>query len=195
MNLKNFSNWQDGLRDMDPPARQRLLLIITGIVVGIWAGNRLVLAPLGKMWDARAERIVKLRKQLVNGEQLLQREASVRDRWQQMKTNALPSSVSQAEGKMLGAFDRWSRDSQISVTSVKPQWKRNADDYASLECRVDASGSLSAITRFLFEIEQDPLGMKVDVVELSSRDTTGAQLSLGLQVSGLILNPTDRVSP
>lgn len=194
MNLKNISHWRDRLSDLDPPARQRLLLIITGIVVGLWAGNRLVYVPLAKAWDARSARIASLRKQVADGELLLQREVGIRERWQQMQSNSLPSSVSLAEGKMLGAFDRWSRDSQISVTSVKPQWKRSADDYASLECRVDATGSLSAITRFLYEIEQDPLGMKVDIVELNARDTTGAQLSLGLQVSGLILNPTDRVS-
>jgi len=201
MKLPDFSQWQDSLRDMDAPARQRLLIIVTGIVVGLWVGNQMLLAPLEKSWKARSERIAKLRQQLAAGEQLLQRESGVRGQtglraeWQQMQSNALPSSVSQAEGKMLEAFDRWSRDSQISVTSVKPQWKRNDDNYASLECRVDATGSLSAITRFLYEIEHDSLAMKVDIVELNSRDSTGAQLGLSLQVNGLVLNPTDRLTP
>lgn len=198
MNLKFLTQWRQRYADLDGPGRQRLLIIVTSIIVGLWVGDNLVLSPLVKAWNGRSDRIVRLRKQVADGEQLLRRESGkdgIRTRWQEMQSNALPSSVSQAEGRMLGAFDRWSRDSQISVSSVKPQWKRTADDYASLECRVDATGSLSAITRFIYEIEQDPLGMKVDIVELNSRDNNGAQLSLGLQVNGLVLNPTDHTSP
>lgn len=55
------------------------------------------------------------------------------------------------------------------------------------ECRADAAGNLSALTRFLYQAEADPLAIKVDVVELTARDTDGEQLTLGLQVSGLLL--------
>ena len=194
MNIKSLSNWSYNLKELDGAQRQRLLIVVTSAVVGLWAGDKLILGPLLKSWSARSERIQQMRKQIADGEQLLQRESGIRTRWEQMETNALPSSVSQAEGKMLGAIDRWSRTSQISVTSVKPQWKRN-DEFAALECRVDASGSLATITRFLFEIEQDPQAMKVDIVELNSRETTGGQISLGLQINGLVLNPEDRVAP
>jgi hypothetical protein len=38
-------------------------------------------------------------------------------------------------------------------------------------------------------VEGSPMGLKVDSVELSTRDDRGSQLALGLTVSGLILNP------
>jgi hypothetical protein len=109
-----------------------------------------------------------------------------------MRTNTLPTEVSVAEGRLLGAFDGWSRESRVSITSIKPQWKRNEDDYMTLECRVDAAGSLSTITRFLYEVEHDPMALRVDSVELNARDTTGGQLTLGLLVSGLVLTPESR---
>ena len=59
----------------------------------------------------------------------------------------------------------------------------------TVECRADAFGSLQAITRFLYEIERDPLALKIESVEINARDRAGQQLSLGLQVSGLRLNP------
>ena len=59
----------------------------------------------------------------------------------------------------------------------------------TFECRVDASGTLPALTRFLYEVEQDPLALKVESVEITSRDNNGQQLSLALQVSGLMLEP------
>ena len=194
MNLNSLTQWRQNLGDLDGPARQRLLVVVTSVVVGLFAGDRLVLGPLTKAWSARSEQIRLLRKQIADGEQLLQRESGIRSRWQQMQSNALPSSVSQAEGKMLAAIDRWARTSQIGGYSVKPQEKRN-DEYATVECRVDAAGNLGTITRFLYEIEQDPLAMKVDIVELNSRDTTGSQISLGLQINGLVLNPDERTAP
>ena len=99
------------------------------------------------------------------------------------------NNVSAAENQVLKAFDRWSQDGRISISSIKPQWKRNSDDYMTLECRADAFGSIQALTRFLFEVEKDPLALKVEAIEITARDNDGQQLSLGLQVSGLLLNP------
>ena len=119
------------------------------------------------------------------------REQSIRQRWESMRTNTLPNPVSVAESQVYKAFDRWSQDSQISITSIKPQ-KQNADDYLTVEFRVDAFGSLSTLTRFLYNVEKDPLAVKVEGVEISSRDNEGQQLTLGLQVSGLLLNQAEQ---
>jgi hypothetical protein len=178
--------------NFDPKNRQQVLLAVALGVVGLWAADNLLLAPLVKSWHERTKAIADLKKQVQAGQQMLQRERGIRDRWAAMRTNTLPAEVSAAEGRVLGAFDGWSRDSRVSVTSIKPQWKRTADDFMTLECRVDAAGSLATITRFLYEVEADPLALKVESIELSSRDTTGAQLTLGLQVSGLVLSTEQR---
>ena len=86
---------------------------------------------------------------------------------------------------MLRAFDRWSQTSGVSVSSIRPQWKRAGDDYMTLECRADISGNLESVTRLLYEIEHDPMGVKVDSADIATRDTDGAHITLGLQVSGL----------
>ena len=172
--------------------RQQVLLLGALGVVGLWVADSLIVTPLVAGWRSRSSNIVELRKQVHDGEQLLLRERGIRARWSSMRTNTLPTEVSVAEGRLLGAFDGWSRESRVSIMSIKPQWKRSEDDYLTLECRVDASGSLSTITRFLYELEHDPLALKVESVELSSRDSTGAQLTLGLQVSGLVLSPEIR---
>lgn len=172
--------------------RQQLLTALALGFVGLWAAESLLLTPLARSWLSRNGKIANLRKQIREGELLVHREQGIRDRWHQMQTNTLPAEVSAAESLVLGAFDGWSQESRVSILSIKPQWKRNEDDYMVLECRVDAAGSLSTITRFLYEIEHDPLALKVNSVELSSRDTTGSPLTLGLQVSGLVLGTEKR---
>jgi hypothetical protein len=45
------------------------------------------------------------------------------------------------------------------------------------------------VSRFLYDIERDPMGLKLETVQLTARDNDGQQIALGLQISGLILNP------
>ena len=58
-----------------------------------------------------------------------------------------------------------------------------------MECHADVTGTYCAIMRFLYDLEKDPMGLQVQGVELTSRDDTGQQISLGLELSGLLLPP------
>ena len=167
--------------------RQQALAILAAVAVTLLVGDRLVLTPLTSTWKERSARITELTKSLNQGSLVLAREQAIRARWDGMRTNPLPESVSAAENEVLKAFDRWSRASRISVASIKPQWKHNNDDYVTLECRADAFGSIKTLTRFLYDVEADSLALKVEAIEITARDEGGQQLSLGLQVSGLQL--------
>jgi Tfp pilus assembly protein PilO len=167
--------------------RQKFLIVLTIVVVALYAGDLLIFEPLGKWWSARSQNIVQLRTQVKDGKFLLQRENSIRDRWDGMRTNTLPSNTSLAEQQVLRAFDNWSQDSGATVTGIMPQWKNDADDYMTLNCRVEASGDLGTLSRFVYDIEKGPMALKLDSVELSAHDNTGQELTLGLQISGLVL--------
>jgi hypothetical protein len=169
--------------------REKWLGILAGAAIALYASDKLILSPLTASWKDRSARIERLRKDINQGTQLIGRDRSLRERWSVMNTNTLPSNLSAAENLVFKAFDRWSQDSRISIASLKPQWKRNADDFMTLECRADATGDIQSISKFLFDLEKDPLALKLDSLEITARDDAGQQLSLALQVSGLLLNP------
>jgi Tfp pilus assembly protein PilO len=169
--------------------RQRSLIIATIVLLAAFAADKLAFGPLARAWKARADRIADLRREVADGSLLLQRESNLQARWDQMRTNTLPNNTSLAEQQLLKAVDAWSRDSRVSVTGITPQWKQEADDYMTLECRVDASGDLSALSRFLYDIEKSPMALQLQLVELTARDDTGQELAMGLQISGLVLTP------
>lgn len=169
--------------------RQQLLAWVAAGAVALLAADYLVFEPLVRGWKARAAELARLRKQVEDGTRLLERGDSLRARWAFMQQNALTNVPSQAEDQLLKAFENWTRDSRVGVSAVRPQFKRGDDEHATLECRVDAFGNLGALTRFLYNVEADPMALRLDVVELTARDDRGEQLTLGLQVSGLILNP------
>ena len=168
--------------------RQQMLIIVAGAAIGLLMADSLILSPLIASWKARSAKITALRKQVDDGEKLLKRADALTSRWSNMQTNALPNNNSEAEQKVLGSFDKWSQDARISVNSITPQWKRDSEDYTTLECRVDASGSVGTLAKFLFNVERDAMALKIESVEITSRDKDGQNLSLGLQISGLMLN-------
>ena len=168
--------------------RQQMLIIVAGAAIGLLVADSLILSPLIASWKARSTKITALRKQVGDGEKLLKRADALTSRWSNMQTNALPNNNSEAEQKVLGSFDKWSQDARISVNSITPQWKRDSEDYTTLECRVDASGSVGTLAKFLFNVERDAMALKIESVEITSRDKDGQNLSLGLQISGLMLN-------
>ena len=172
-------------------SREQLLAILAVTAVLLMVGDKFIITPLTASWTARNKRIEELEKQVAEGGKKLERDRAIHDKWSSMRANALTNNVSGAESQALRAFERWGKDAGVTVSGLKPQWKRGSDrdEHQVLECRAEASGSLSSLSRFLYQVEKDPMAMKVDVVDLTTRDTEGRNLTLSLQVSGLVLTP------
>lgn len=172
--------------------RQRLLLILAGAAVFLLVADSMLLTPLTKAWQTRSAEIAKLQKNVTEGRGVLARADRTQALWTEMQSQALPKDPAQAEQDLISAVDRWGRASNIEVGSIKPQWKRGATNrYSQLECRIDATGSLATLSRFLYEVEKSTLALRVDSVELTARDEIGQKLTLGLLVSGLRLAPLE----
>jgi hypothetical protein len=180
---------------MKIPNRQRWLLVAAGTVVALLVLDSLVFTPLTDNWKARTAEIATLQKDIAAGRSTIERAQRTQSLWADMQANALAKDSAQAEQDVLSAFEKWRASSNVELSSMKQQWKRGANDsYSVLECRVDATGSLAALTRFLYEVEKSPLALRIDSLELIGRDEVGSKLSLGLLVSGLRLAPLERKS-
>ena len=166
--------------------RQQVLAIATVALLALLLLDRVVLSPLTASWKARSTKIAELQKRITDGKALLRRAPTIRSRWDEMKTNTL--AADNAERRLFEAFDRWSRASRISISSIQPNWKRGDDEsYMTLECHANASGSIGAMAQFLYNIEKDPMALRIESVEVQSRDENGQTLAVTLQVSGLVL--------
>ena len=167
--------------------RQQVLVVVTLALLALYVGNLLIYGPMVKWWDARQDRIKELRQEVKEGKSMVRRESYIRSEWSNMRTNALPDDPSQAEQQLLKAFNGWAGDSGVNVNSVTPQWGNDQDDYSTLDCRVEASGDIGTLSRFLYEIESDPMALQLVSLELTASDDKGQQLTLGLDVNGLAL--------
>jgi hypothetical protein len=174
---------------METKNREKMLLIVTGGCLVLLLLNWLVISPLTASWHRRSDRIAELRKSIADGDLLRRRGDTIRERWERMSTNALSSTPTVAERQLFDAFDRWVRESRVTEGSFKPQLKQTDDNYAVEECHAEVTGTYDTIIRFLYDLEKDPIGVQLQGVELTSRDDNGRQISLGLELNGLLLPP------
>jgi len=184
--------------------RQQIMAVIAMALVALYVADKLIFTPLTNSWKARSGSLAKLKEQVRDGSETLKREKVLRQQWDRMRTNTLAwealqtkplaAAKPEAESQILKAFERWSQTGGVSVSSIRPQWKEAEEDYKTLEGRADVSGSLPEIADFLYPVEGDPLGVKVDSLELTTRNTEGSQLALVIQVSGLLLNPAKKAA-
>ena len=176
---------------MKTDQRQRLLIILTIAVVGFFVADKVIFTPLTNWWHTRSAEIAKLQNDIRNGNSLQRREHALRARWDSYQKNTLPNDQS-AQDRIYQAIEDWAQESGASINGVSPQWKNGDSEkykYKTLVCRVDASGRLWDLCRFLYDVEKGPMALKVESLDLSSRDNTGQQLTLALQISGLVLTP------
>jgi hypothetical protein len=159
--------------NVNPQNRQKVLLIATASVIALYVLDAVLITPLTTTWKTHAAEIVKLQKDVARGRGLIERGPQTQRKWTEMQAGALPKDAAQAEQDLISAFDRWGRENRIELGSIKPQWKRGTDRYSTLECRVDATGTLATLSRFLYELEKSPIALRVDSVELTARDEGG----------------------
>lgn len=181
---------------METKNREKMLLIVVGVCVGLYLLDLIVISPLCDSWSARQDKIKQLKTTIRDGLAMKDNAKSIEDQWNSMSSNTLPPNPTLAESMLFKSFQNWASSSQVILVGQRPQAKDSDDAaYSNEEWHADVTGSMSNIVNFLTSVEGSPLGLKVDSIELSSRDDQGAQLALGLTVSGLILNPdTNSVS-
>lgn len=173
---------------MEYRSRERLLVLVAVLCVGGFLADKVLITPLFSMWKERSKRITELKQDLKNGKDLVDREEGMKKRWRNMLDSSLPNDTAEAEEQVLGAMSRWTQESRISVNSLKPRWIEDDDEmFKKIECRVTAEGGIMGFARFLYELERDPLALRVEEIELTSSEDDGRALVLGVRFTGLIL--------
>jgi hypothetical protein len=174
--------------------RQQFLTILAAIAVALLVLDKIVAPPLTKFWDSRAKELQDLQAQVKEGQRLIARRDGIRGEWAAIQAASLSNNLTVAEQQVYRGIEQWTESSGVTINSITPQSKDSSDSsYKTIECRVDASGSIDRVTRFLYDLENDPMALKLQIVELTASDNTGQQLALGVQVSGLVLMPNEKV--
>lgn len=175
--------------------REKLIAIATLVVLLLWPFlwplDKFVLTPvLNRLGEAKDTR-QRLVAQLEEAQNLFDRRRVMEKRWKQFGSGGL-ETVSQAESRVLHAVGEWARDSRLTLTSVKPQRQATeSTDVQEMTVSVAGTGSLQAVTRFLWNVEHAAIPIKIKDLQLGSANDTGSEMSLQLQLSTLYIGATE----
>lgn len=172
--------------------RQQFLVMLTLAVAALYVAVNFIIEPLGGWWSSRQKQVRELRQQVVDGRKMIAREEAVRSHWAEMQANALPMNTALAESQLLRAVDDWSRRSGAEVTSLMPQWKNESTNHMTLACRVETAGDLGTLSKFIYDLEKGPLALRVEAIELGTRDKEGQQLTMSVELNALALNQPEK---
>jgi hypothetical protein len=175
---------------METKNREKMLAIGAGAALGLLLLNYLVISPLIDTWGSRTKQIKELRTRISDGNMLIRRQDVVQAKWAGMQTNALDSNPAVAERQLFTAFDHWVKQSGATEGSFRPQLQETDDNYSTIDCRAEVSGTMQDLVKFFYNMEKDPLGVKIETFELTSRDDKGQEMTLALDLSGLVLPAT-----
>lgn len=185
---------------METKDRQKLYIIILASIVGLIIAYSVIYQPLRGAWDANDKKIKALKAEVDHDKLLIDNQAKIEAKWERWKSNALPGNTSLAGSAILTHKEGWTQTSGVTPGTFQPQIKSDEDPdtheiISTMECRADAEGNMRALLSFLQAIENDPLGLKLEEVDFSSKDNYGQDLTLGLNMSALILDMPQPTSP
>ena len=164
--------------------RETLLKIVAGTCAALLILNYVVLNPALAAWSAQSERIEALQKKVVRGRTLLERETLIRNHWAAMLRENMSDDNSTADNDAFKAISRWTTDSNITLSSVTPQFQAHDDGgYDAFEYRLAAIGDQVAVGRFLYDLGTDAMPCSLEECEITTRDGHGSQLTLSARFS------------
>ena len=109
------------------------------------------------------------------------------EEWRTYREANLNSTNSIAQAQVLRAIENWTDDSDISVQLDKGEWRNHEDRYQTYDVRLVAEGTMQEAVEFVHAIESDKLPLKIEQLELASREKTGKLISVSVHFTGLQL--------
>ena len=100
--------------------------------------------------------------------------------------------LSAVEYDLLNSVNNWAGSSRLTVTSLRPRWITEEEGCKKLEIRVSSTGTMESIARFLYELEVDAQPLKVEDLELSTKDDKSTTLNCDVRLTRLVLEEGKR---
>ena len=165
--------------------RERYVLGATIIALVILAADHYALTPL---LDHRAEIAAqrdKLQAETERAGLVLSRAAQIGPKWKEMQEAGLKSDPAEAESRVLHAIRDWAADAGLRLSLLKPDRSAGKTILPVISFQAAGSGPMSAVARFLWQIENAAIPLHVTEVQLASRKEGTDNLSVQLRLSTL----------
>jgi hypothetical protein len=168
--------------------REKNIAIITGGVLLLFLFYSFVLIPVMDGRGRIQSEKERLETQLAQARRVIDRREQLSEQWEEMKAGGLGADPSVIESRVLGAVGQWSQECGLPISTVKPDRDRNEGaGLREIFFNLVLAGDMEAVGRFLWEVENSALPLRIKEFQLGSRGGDGADLSLQIKLSALYL--------
>ena len=165
--------------------REQVIFVALAAVLAVLVLDWWIVTPLlDRSAEVEARKAVLL-SEMANAENLLQRRRVIRPRWRQMLAEGMKHDPAEAESQVLHALGKWADDAGLDLVSLKPERSTKETLLPEIDIRAAGTGSMSAVSRFLWQLETARIPVKVKALQIGSRKEGQDDLSLQVQISTL----------
>ena len=166
--------------------RERMILIAAIAAVVMLVADKFVVGPISERREATKTQKLELQTQLENAQILFSRRKLMERKWKTLLSDGLQNDA-EAESKIARALDEWSKETMLTLNSVKPERVASDKGLKEMTFVVAGMGTLESVSRFLWQIETTPIPIKVMDMQIGSTNETGQNMSMQLRLSALCL--------
>ena len=167
--------------------RERIIMILAGIAIGVLVADRYVLGPIFERRSEMSQSKQRLEGEVEQAHATLQRRKVISRRWHQMQQAGLSSDIEKIEGILFRFLETSSDRSGFLLTSIQPERLTQEGQIGQIDFMVSGTGTMDAVTRFLWDIEMAEVPIRIDSMQLSANDENASQMSLQLKLSSIYL--------
>ncbi len=169
--------------------RERTIAIVTAVVVGALAIDRLALTPLLAKRDSMEAAKAKLTLDLNSTRRLMATRRELAPRWNQMIRTTLKDDVGQAESQVLNRLSAWARECGVKLSLMKPERLMEKSQLPQITFQAPGTGTAEALAKLLYKVQTADIPIKVIELGVSSPKEGSEELSLTLRISTIYLPP------
>ena len=165
--------------------RERCIAIVAAIVLAILLIDRLALTPLFERKAALESEKQAALEELARAGILFERRRALSERWEHMREAGLKLNRAEAESRVLHAVRDWSQAAGLSMSSVRPERVATREKLDEIMFQAAATGSLKAVSGFLYRVEESPHPIRLTEFQLGARKEGTDDLSIQFRLSAL----------
>ena len=167
--------------------RERIIMFLAVTAIALLIADRIILSPVLNARSQTRETRQSLQTELDQANAALERREILQKRWEQMQQAGLTDTVETIEGLLFRHLKEASADSGLLLTSIQPDRQGNQPDLGEIEFAVSWTGSMAAVTAFLWDLETAQIPLRIKSLQLGANDETAAKMSLQVKLSSIYL--------
>ena len=169
--------------------RERYVAIGAGAVIVLLLLDSFIVSPYFARRDEIAKEVDSTRADIHKGEILFHEQRKLRKVWDEMNSNGLSNTPSDAESQLQLALDEWSQECGVNVSSLKYERSSAEGKFLQISFHLTGTGPLSTISSLMWRLETTTMPLRVNEIQISPRKEGQDDLQLQLAISTLCRLP------